>query len=297
MEKSITPNLIIIGAPKCGTTSLFNWLSSHDDVLASSVKETRFYLNNSELSFNRECNYASGDMQGYYNYFSGYNGERIVLEATPEYLYDPEIATAIKSINSDTKIIVILRKPSDRIVSLYRFLKYNIGILDKNLSFKEFYNNYKIGKKNYFNGKEVPCPFLRTRYSKYLPVWKEEFGNNLKIIKFDEMKANPVAVLDDISQFLGISTDFWVNYDFKSFNESYMPNNRSLHAILKKIYKSKYFKVDLTKLKRFYLDKFTIKNPLSENIPDYLISELNKDFEDEVLKLEKEFFLDLKDWL
>ena len=39
------PNLIIIGAPKCGTTSLFNYLGQHNDIYLSKIKEPHFLVN------------------------------------------------------------------------------------------------------------------------------------------------------------------------------------------------------------------------------------------------------------
>jgi hypothetical protein len=44
------PTSLIIGAMKCGTTSLYSYLSEHPEVLMSSVKEPNFFLEREELS-------------------------------------------------------------------------------------------------------------------------------------------------------------------------------------------------------------------------------------------------------
>ena len=38
-----TPNFFILGAPKCGTTSLASWLSTHPNAYMSSQKEPFFF--------------------------------------------------------------------------------------------------------------------------------------------------------------------------------------------------------------------------------------------------------------
>ena len=43
-SRAMLPNVVIAGAPKCGTTSLFAWLADHPDVCGSNVKEARYFL-------------------------------------------------------------------------------------------------------------------------------------------------------------------------------------------------------------------------------------------------------------
>ena len=37
------PNLFILGAPKCGTTSLWAWLSTHPNIFSPTEKELHFF--------------------------------------------------------------------------------------------------------------------------------------------------------------------------------------------------------------------------------------------------------------
>lgn len=45
----ISANLFLIGAPKCGITSLFNYLAQHPDIYAPTLKEPHYYCNDTEL--------------------------------------------------------------------------------------------------------------------------------------------------------------------------------------------------------------------------------------------------------
>ena len=62
------PNLIIGGAPKCGTSSLYFWLAAHPEVFASKTKEP-FYYDDKITHFNKQCNYINHDLKCYSNYF------------------------------------------------------------------------------------------------------------------------------------------------------------------------------------------------------------------------------------
>ena len=56
------PNLIIAGAPKCGTTSLFRWIDEHPEAEGSSVKETCFFVDPQSHVFDPSSNFASGGL-------------------------------------------------------------------------------------------------------------------------------------------------------------------------------------------------------------------------------------------
>ena len=43
LETSRVPDLFIIGAPKCGTTSIYEYLTGHPDVFMSAVKEPNYF--------------------------------------------------------------------------------------------------------------------------------------------------------------------------------------------------------------------------------------------------------------
>ena len=63
------PNLLIIGAAKSGTTSLYNYLSQHSDLFTSSQKEPHFLINN-EIGKTRIPNGIT-ELKSYMDLFSG----------------------------------------------------------------------------------------------------------------------------------------------------------------------------------------------------------------------------------
>ena len=59
------PNFFIIGAPKCGTTALSEYLRSHPSVLISEPKEPHYF------STDIDTRYAIRDLEGYRACYAG----------------------------------------------------------------------------------------------------------------------------------------------------------------------------------------------------------------------------------
>ena len=108
-----TPNLFIVGAPKCGTTSLDNYLRQHPDVFMSPKKEPHYF--GSDLYAPRFIR----DWETYRVLFSGATDEAVVGEASVWYLYSQNAAREIHSVCPNAKIIIMLRNPVDQMHSLH----------------------------------------------------------------------------------------------------------------------------------------------------------------------------------
>ena len=121
------PNLIIIGAPKCGTTSLFNYLGQHNDIYLSKIKEPHFLVN--KKIGRKRLKSLITSLKDYHNLFDSEDIYKYKLEASALYLFyaDEFVKNAKKFLEKDVKIIVCLRNPVERSYSAYNHLKrYNI---------------------------------------------------------------------------------------------------------------------------------------------------------------------------
>ena len=106
------PNTFIVGAPKCGTTYLAAWLGESPDVFAPKVKEPGFFA---------ELHHYQRGLDHYSSaYYREADGEPVVLDATPWYLYPRSVPQRIaESVGTDVRIIILLRDPVSRAVSMY----------------------------------------------------------------------------------------------------------------------------------------------------------------------------------
>jgi hypothetical protein len=101
---SPTPDFFIAGAPKCGTTSLWNYLRAHPAVFMPANKEPNYFC--SDLPAERV-----GTLAEYEALFSTASPHALMGEASVFYLYSKVAIGQIMAHNVNAKIIVMLRNP------------------------------------------------------------------------------------------------------------------------------------------------------------------------------------------
>lgn len=177
-------NAFIIGAQKAGTTSLYEWLIQHQDIYGeSALKEDPFFI--------KEELFSKGDTY-FEEQFRHVKNERIVISGCVDYIENQESLERIKRYNPEAKVILLLRKPEDRIRSAFNFLKQ----LDKE-------ENDDINKAIEQDAEYVE----RSLYGKKLDYLFRIFdSNNIKIIFFEELIKNPDDVVEKTVSFLGLKT-------------------------------------------------------------------------------------------
>jgi hypothetical protein len=107
-----SPNFFIIGAPKCGTTSLAHWLSEHPEVFFSPQKEPH-HFNTDEVG-------TFVSRESYESLFEGANRHHLAIgEASTWYLHSQNAVPNIEIYNSAARYIVCLRNPVDMAPSLH----------------------------------------------------------------------------------------------------------------------------------------------------------------------------------
>lgn len=123
MNKNIKkPNFFIIGGPKCGTTSMSEYLREHPDVFFSDPKEPHFF--NTDFSDKKRKVHSKDE---YLKLFEGAAGYKAVGEGSVFYLFSKEAVPNILKFNPDAKFIVMIRNPVDMAYSLYyQYLKTGV---------------------------------------------------------------------------------------------------------------------------------------------------------------------------
>lgn len=190
------PNFLIVGAQKCGTTTLHSVLDNHPRIAMSRVKELNF--------FSFENNYQRG-LKYYAKHFDGVVGEAdIVGESSPGYLCYPGVPERIYKDLGNIKILILVRDPIKRAASQYWD---NRRHLNETLSFDQCIENYLTedyvpGERGYFS---------RGVYFKYIKRYIDLFGSkNVKVVVFEKLIKRTEESLSSIYEFLGIE-DY---YDF-----------------------------------------------------------------------------------
>ena len=224
------PNLIIGGVHKAGTTSLFVYLSKHPEVCASHIKEIGFFMPLRDGG-------TLPPIDEYQSYFRHCNEEKYVMEASPSYLYGKDkIAGAILEHCGRAKVIMILREPVDRLSSFYNHIRSKT-MLEEKVEMSDFIKKsiagiYETSNQNYFT-RGVREGF----YSDFLQDWIDLFGEDLKIVFFDDLKKDPMGLTTSIAKWLNIDSTVYKASDFSVENKTVYYKNKSLHKVILNINK------------------------------------------------------------
>jgi len=129
------PFLIIGGTQRAGTTTLYKYLSDHPNVCASSIKETRFFLDK-DYPLPSADRFNGTNLDAYGKFFAHCTDlTKIRVEATPDYLYS-DTALKIADLLPRAKMIFILRDQVERMVSWYKYAIQR-GLLEESISFEQ----------------------------------------------------------------------------------------------------------------------------------------------------------------
>ena len=109
------PDFFIVGASKAGTTAICNSLASHPNICFSKKKEPNFF---SEININLE-EIPDDELLAYKKLFHIHSSMELSGEGSVNYLASHNAVYWIKKYIPSAKIIIILRNPIERIVSLY----------------------------------------------------------------------------------------------------------------------------------------------------------------------------------
>jgi hypothetical protein len=113
-----TPNLFIVGAPRCGTTAFRSYLCSSGAIAFAEPKEPHF--------FGQDLHYPSrpADWAEYLSLFPA-GDEPWKGDASVFYLYSATAAEEIRARSSDARIIIMVRPPVEMIASLHAENRFN----------------------------------------------------------------------------------------------------------------------------------------------------------------------------
>ncbi len=213
---SRVPNLVVVGVAKAGTTSLFHYLGQHRDICSSDVKELRYF---SPLQYGEPL----APLTEYAAHFRHCRQQRYATEVTPGYFYGGRpIAQGLRHVSPSMRTLVVLRSPEDRCWSFYRFVKSKVRI-PQDMTFSAYLDRceelHRSGSdldrdQGEFSGLIKGC------YTRWLDDWTDEFGDQFKIVFFEDLAADPNRCLKSICAWLEIEQELVDDFDFNVDNKT-----------------------------------------------------------------------------
>lgn len=221
----IMPDFVIIGAQKCGTSSLYRYLAVHPYVRPAFKKEVHFFDYNYEkgISWYR-ANFPTAFSTAYLQRIAKHNF--ITGEASPYYIFHPHSPKRVHEMLPNAKLILLLRNPVDRAYSHYH---HEVRQGYETLSFEgairgeeaRLYGELEkiLEDENYYSINYRHYSYLaRGVYIDQLKRWKKFFPDKqILILKSEDFFNNPPSVMSKVLEFLGLPD--WHPNTYKKYND------------------------------------------------------------------------------
>lgn len=179
---------LIIGAMKCGTTSLFRYLSQHPEVAPSTPKEPNFFTQEQD---------AGRDLDWYRKRWDwNPRTHRVALEASPSYTRIPQFPNAaerIARVNADFYFLYVLRDPIERMESTLR----HRGLRGKR------------GNLNACSDELSDELIAVSKYAMQVSEYTKRFpSERILLLDFEDLKERPSELMERVCRFLEIDASY-----------------------------------------------------------------------------------------
>lgn len=211
MQNSIhaAPDFMVIGAAKSGTTSLFQYLAQHSDIIAPQEKELKYF------GMGRQS-------KGLNNYLENFplkvdKGNKITFEASPTYLHIKKSPKHIVQLFPNMKFIAILRDPVKRAFSHWNG-RHSGYLINKNAHLGESRSFEEAVYQELNEIDKVPMTFRyleKGKYAEQIKEWYKYFSpQQICLLDFQDLKVDLKGLLKEMTDFLEIP------FSYNEFNEA-----------------------------------------------------------------------------
>lgn len=198
------PDFIIIGVQKGGTTSLYNYLIQHPQIAPAAQKEIHYF----DLNFDRTPEWYCSQFP------QPQTGENLLTgEASPYYIFHPQVPGRIRDLFPKVKIIALLRNPVERAIShYYYYIKIGYESLSLESAIAAEPDRLKgeieklLANPTYESYNHRHHTYLtRGIYADQLPAWMKLFPKEqILILKSEDLYDNPCATFNTVLEFLNL---------------------------------------------------------------------------------------------
>lgn len=203
MQLNAYPEIFLVGAPKCGTTSIFNFFNQHPEIFVPNIKEPH-YFSTPEVANNFYNVKLVSDPAEYVGLYASCEKGLKRADCSPSYLSYSKACSRIYEVNPDAKILAILRDPIKRAISHYlmdvRFGVQNVDLIEC-LNFPDL---HPMSYREY-----VTNGLYSSQIQNYLDLFPKK---NVMVLIFDDLEKDTESTMRKIFEFLEVDPFVFIDY-------------------------------------------------------------------------------------
>ncbi|MGF1573716.1 MAG: sulfotransferase domain-containing protein [Sumerlaeia bacterium] len=217
------PNVVLLGAPKCGTTAFHDFFDQHPDIFTCKTKENHLFLGNLDGPMGVEA------LGAYSEFFRAGSEKKIRVESCVWYLYNEQSGRKIRELIPQAKLLAFIRQPVER--------AYSMHSMNRRLGFEQiesFAEALAQEPLRAAHGCEQYLRYIDTGYyaqqlKRYYSLFPRE---QIKVVLFEDLKTQGEEILQELYDFMGLERMELVNTQ-KQINVTKVPKNESLYRYIR----------------------------------------------------------------
>jgi hypothetical protein len=293
------PDFYIVGAPKAGTTSLYDYLARHPGIFVPERKELRYF--GSDLDIRHRRDFSGPEFLAHY---ADAPADRTWGNAYVWYLFSRAAAREIAAVRRDARIIVMLREPVAALHALHSEF-----VFDGNEDIDDFAEAL-AAEPDRCAGRRIPdeahfpaalCYRRTVGYAEQLDRYFAAFGRDqVHVALLDDFVADADAAAQRVLAFLGLQPAEGHRFPHRN------PNKRSRSALVRRVLaappptlRSAVRAVVPAGLRRSAYRRaaaMNVRTSERQHLPERLRAELRAELEDEVIAIERLLGRSLPGW-
>jgi hypothetical protein len=222
------PDFYIVGAPKAGTTSLYEFLAAHPRVFLPEQKELRYFGSDLDVRDRRQF-----DREAFQALYADAPQDALLGNAYVWYLFSRRAAAEIHAARPDARIVIMLREPVAALHALHSEFVY-----DGNEDLDDF-GEALAAEQDRCAGRRIPreahfpgglCYRSTVRYAEQVQRYLDLFGpGQVHVGLFEDFVADAAAAGGRVLSFLGLPPDPGIAFPHRN------PNKRARSALVRRL--------------------------------------------------------------
>lgn len=211
------PDFVIPGAPRSGTTFMYEYLARHPQIYMSPIKEPNHFATDLDSGSYLDSLSFMRDSARYESLFSAARPDQLTGEASTWYLYSRAAAANLKANNPETRAVIMLREPVAMLHSLH--LRRMYGGSEDLKRFEDALaaeGDRRAGRRIPPKARNVTALQYRAvgRYAEQVERYIAELGRDrVLVLIFEEFRKDPPTAYRQVLEFLGVDPTFVPDFD------------------------------------------------------------------------------------
>jgi len=229
---SVRPKVYFLGAPKCGTSALAEYIALASDVGFGAIKEPNFWSDDFPYFANRN---GLRELRDYERLFWDDRSRQVIIDGSTHYAYSKNAVKNIYEYCPDARFVFCVR-PQHELAHAWHMQMVNAGYETE----RDFFAAWKLIEARRL-GQEIPtlCPERTFLDYEGIAAVGEQLGRLLRIVPpdrvlivfQDEIRKYPMAVVNECCDFIGVHPPATVNVILR--NESFSSRSTALSRLIR----------------------------------------------------------------